>query len=81
MSFHVPENQTVCFAVYNQHLDHAGLDTRKHAKRISRAFDYGEPLWMVEYELRMIDDDDRHAAKRFEYPDVNRVCTRRVKIG
>ncbi len=55
MSFHVPENQTVSFTVYCQTIANKGFDTRKHGEHISKAFDRGEPLWMVTEELKLIE--------------------------
>ena len=46
--FYVPENQSVCWFVYNQaianecHLPNSFLANQ--TKRISRAFDHGEPI-------------------------------------
>ena len=77
MSYRVPENQTVSFSVYCQALAQKGLDTRKHANRIERAFDMGEPLWMIESELRMVDETEPTTV----YPDLDKVCVRRVRIG
>lgn len=60
MSFYVPANQTVCWSVYNQaianesHLSHEFL--KQQAKRIHRAFDHGEPIWMIVAELQMFWD-------------------------
>jgi hypothetical protein len=53
MSFRVPANQTVCYSVYLQTVSrkfpHDFIKSRE--ARIGRAFDCGEPIWMIEAEL------------------------------
>jgi hypothetical protein len=55
MTFHVPANQTVSYSVYLQTVSkgypHEFIKTRE--KRISQAFDAGEPIWMLEPELEL----------------------------
>jgi hypothetical protein len=55
MSFHVPPNQTVSFSVYLQtvsrEFDHQFI--REQLGRIGRAFDAGEPIWMIVEELKL----------------------------
>jgi hypothetical protein len=60
MSFHVPENQTVCWTVYKQAVaQESGLTgeflAKEHA-RIARAFEYGEPVWSIVLELKLVDE-------------------------
>lgn len=56
--FAVPGNQAVSFTVYSQaianetRLTHEFLSA--NARRIERAFDMGEPIWMVAAELRLV---------------------------
>jgi len=67
MSFHVPANQTVSFSVYNQAIAHdTGLPhefLKANAHRIHRAFDHGEPIWMIVVELNMVHDITRGPAE------------------
>ena len=58
MCFHVPANQTVSYSVYSQAI---GCESRlthdflaKHGARITRAFNAGEPIWMIVAELKMV---------------------------
>jgi hypothetical protein len=58
MTFYIPANQTVSFSVYSNAV---AIETRlsndflaSQAKRINRAFDNGEPVWMIADELRMV---------------------------
>lgn len=58
MSFYIPDNQPVSWTIYNQaisvesKLPHDFLASQK--KRIHRAFDHGEPIWMIVDELQMV---------------------------
>lgn len=53
MSFQVPTNQTVCFSVYKntvcQSFDHSFV--KEITPRLMRAFDMGEPIWMIQAEM------------------------------
>ena len=58
MSFHVPANQSVCFAVYKPSvIREAGVavdQAERFSKQIMRAFDHGEPVWSAAMEVKML---------------------------
>jgi hypothetical protein len=60
MAFHVPENQSVSWTVYLQSVASEVRATHDfitlHMSKISRAFDHGEPIWMIVAELNLIND-------------------------
>lgn len=55
MSFHVPANQTVSFSVYMQTVSRSFPHSfiKELMPRIEQAFDAGEPIWMIEEELKL----------------------------
>lgn len=57
MTFHVPANQTVSWSIYKQNIAvETGLPNdflASQGKRIARAFEYGEPIWMIAAELKI----------------------------
>ena len=58
MSFHLPANQSVCFAVYKPSvIREAGVaaeQAERFSKQIMRAFDFGEPIWSAALEVKML---------------------------
>lgn len=64
MSFALPENQTVSFAVYWPSVIREADVTVEEADRFKdkmiRAFDHGEPIWMAALELAMMVDLNRN---------------------
>lgn len=54
----VPANQTVSFGIYSQTIQNACPFPhdffRANAARIQRAYDHGEPLWMIIDELKLV---------------------------
>lgn len=58
MTFSVPSNQTVSRTVYGHAVANSALlpneFMRAHAARIDRAFNAGEPVWMIADELKMV---------------------------
>jgi hypothetical protein len=56
--FHVPENQTVCWAIYKPSvINEAGVtaeEAEKFSRQMMRAFDFGEPIWSAALEIKML---------------------------
>jgi hypothetical protein len=64
MSFHVPANQAVCFAVYKPSvIREAGVtvdEAERFSRQIMRAFDFGEPIWSAAMEVRFLVESNRN---------------------
>jgi hypothetical protein len=58
MSFHVPANQSVCWSVYKAAIaEQTRLPNdflQAQMPRINKAFDRGEPIWMICDELKIV---------------------------
>jgi hypothetical protein len=63
MSFEVPANQTVSWAVYwpsvVREADVSIDDAAAYTRQMMRAFDHGEPIWSAALELAMLVDLNR----------------------
>ncbi len=66
--FHVPANQTVSWSVYRQAVSIESClpddFIRSRLNRIERAFDAGEPIWMIVAELQMVHGIVAHPSYR-----------------
>ena len=67
MSFAVPANQTVSWAIYwpsvIREADVTVEEAQTYQRQMMRAFDYGEPIWSAALELAMLVDLNRNYRK------------------
>lgn len=63
----VPKNQSVSFTVYVQAINkHAAIPAqfvRDNIDRITKAFDIGEPIWMIADEMKLRYQMQHHHTK------------------
>jgi hypothetical protein len=78
-------NETTLFVFYKAMVAEAAgiaieaLDA--HLPRLGRAYDMGEPVWMVAEEMKIRTDRLNAPVKPFQFPDAKRIARRWVKVS
>lgn len=79
---HAGTKETTPFHIYKDEVcKAAGVRADQiHLGRLHAAYDMGEPVWIIADEMKLRAQSLTPPVKPYALPNIDKVCTRRVKI-